>query len=176
LVSGKAYIGSFASLAQWWSNQVLPFLGIVLVGSFVKQVYNYLFVAVDKQNVLLPINLIGILVGIPLWIWMIPTYWLLGWIITQLSIELLFMFGAIRVGKRKKIQPIFSLRIWWILVSILLFMSGIGYAIMHIWTIHILRFFVIAFLLNSLVIYVSLPYIKKIARGLTVEDWITPIV
>jgi hypothetical protein len=41
-------------------------LGIVLVGSFIKQVYNYLFVAVDKQNVLLPINLVGILIGVPL--------------------------------------------------------------------------------------------------------------
>jgi hypothetical protein len=42
---------------------------------------------------------------------MIPKFGLFGGVVTQLSIELIFMFGAIRVGKRKKIQPIFSLAI-----------------------------------------------------------------
>jgi len=170
LVSNASYLWSFDSLAQWWSNQVLPFLGIVLIGSFVKQVYNYLFVAVDKQNVLLPINFFGILVGVPLGIWMIPTYWLLGWIVTQLSIELLFMFGAIIVGKRKNISPLFSLKTWGMLLWVLLVMAIIGYASMHIWTVTLLQFFAIAFVLNILAVYVSLPYIKKIAKGLTIED------
>jgi O-antigen/teichoic acid export membrane protein len=64
---------------------------VVLFWSFIKQVYNYLFVAVDRQNILLPINLIGVLVGIPLGIWMIPQYGLLGGVVTQLTIELFFM-------------------------------------------------------------------------------------
>jgi len=46
--------------------------------SFIKQVYNYLFVAVDKQNVLLPINLIGVGLGVLLGIRVIPHYGLLG--------------------------------------------------------------------------------------------------
>jgi hypothetical protein len=41
---------------------------------------------------------------------MIPKYGLFGGAITQLTIEFIFMFGAIRVGKIKKIQPIFSLK------------------------------------------------------------------
>lgn len=170
VVSGEAFLGTFESLSKWWSNQVLPFLGIVLLRSFIKQVYNYLFVAVEKQNVLLPINLIGVLIGIPLWIWMIPKYGLFGGAITQLTIEFIFMFGAIRVGKRKKIQPIFSLRKWFLLTIILIVWTSIGYLVMRIRDINMIQFFVVAILLNLSIVYVSLPIIKKIAKGLTVED------
>ena len=174
VVSWKAFLWSFASLSARWSNQVLPFLGIVLLRSFIKQVYNYLFVAVDKQNVLLPINLLWVIVGIPLWVRMIPKYWLFGWAITQLAIELLFMLGAIRIGKRKKVSPIFSLKIWWKLTWILLLLSGVGYAITYFRHINMLRFFVVAIVLNAIAVYVSLPLIKRIAKGLTVEDTINP--
>lgn len=174
VVSWKAFLGSFASLTARWSNQILPFLGIVLFWSFIKQVYNYLFVAVDKQNVLLPINLVGVLVGIPLGIRMIPKYWLLGWVVTQLAIELIFMFGAIRVGKRKKVQPVFSKKNWWLLTLILLGMAVLGYAITYFRHINILRFFIVAIILNLFVVYISLPIIKKIAKWLTVEDTINP--
>ncbi len=170
LVSDKSFLGSFDTIAQWWSNQVLPFLGIVLVWSFIKQVYNYLFVAVDKQNVLLPINFVGILVGIPFGVWIIPQYGLLWWVITQLTIELLFMCGAIWVGKRKQVQPIFSLHIWGKLLLLLLLMWSVGYILLHMFAITIFRFFVIAIILNLLVLYLSLPSIKKIAKWLTVED------
>jgi O-antigen/teichoic acid export membrane protein len=167
-------LGSFISLTARWSNQVLPFLGIVLLRSFIKQVYNYLFVAVDKQNVLLPINLIWVIVGIPLWVRMIPKYWLAGWAITQLTIELLFMLGAIRIGKTKKVSPIFSLKTWWKLTLVLIVFSLVGYAITYFRHINMLRFFVVAIVLNALAVYVSLPTIKKIAKWLTVDDTIDP--
>ena len=174
IVSWKAFLGSFAPLTARWSNQILPFLGVVLLRSFIKQVYNYLFVAVEKQNVLLPINLIWVLIGIPLWIRMIPQYWLFGWVVTQLAIELLFMLGAVRVGKRKKVQPIFSLKIWWMLTLILVGMSVLWYGITYFLHINILRFFIVAIALNALTVYISLPTIKKIAKGLTVDDTINP--
>ncbi|MEI7557288.1 MAG: hypothetical protein WCJ45_00030 [bacterium] len=41
---------------------MMPFLGIVLVFSFIKQVYNYVFVATGKHNVLLLVNGIGVFV------------------------------------------------------------------------------------------------------------------
>lgn len=170
VVSWKAFLGSFISLTARWSNQILPFLGIVLFLSFIKQVYNYLFVAVDKQNVLLPINLIWVLVGVPLWIRMIPTYGLLGWVVTQFTIELLFMLGAIRVGKRKKVQPVFSWKILWTLSLLLFGLSVVGYVVTYFRHINVLQFFIVAILLNVLVIYISLRTIKKIAKGLTVED------
>lgn len=176
VVSGKAFLWTFASLTTRWSNQVLPFLGIVLLRSFVKQVYNYLFVAVDKQNVLLPINLIWVLVGIPLWVRAIPHYGLWGWAITQLAIEFVFMVGAIRIGKRKKVQPIVSWKLSWKLSLVLLGMIGIGYWITYFRTINVLRFFVVAILLNLSVVYVSLPIIKKIAKGLTVDEAASEVV
>lgn len=175
VVSWKAFLWSFVSLTAWWSNQILPFLGIVLFGSFIKQVYNYLFVAVEKQNVLLPINLIWVLVWIPLGIRMIPRFWLFGWVVTQLLIELIFMFGAIWIAKRQRVQPIFSLKTWWTLTLILLSMSVLGYGITYFRHINILRFFIVAIILNWCVLFISLPTIKKIARGLTVEDTINPI-
>lgn len=174
VVSWKAFLWNFASLTARWSNQILPFLGIVLLRSFIKQVYNYLFVAVDKQNVLLPINLFWVLLWIPLWVRMIPQYWLFGWAVTQLVIELLFMLGAIRMGKRKKVHPIFSLKIWWKLLLFLVVLSILGYIITYFRYINVLQFFVVALLLNLFVVYISLPTIKKIAKGLTVEDAITP--
>lgn len=170
VVSGKEFLWTFVSLTMRWSNQVLPFLGIVLFGSFIKQVYNYLFVAVDKQNVLLPINLIWVLVGIPLWIFMIPKYWLFGWVVTQLTIELLFMFGAIRVGKRKKVQPILSMKILRKLIVSLLCLAIPGYVITSLRTINVLRFFIIGAVLNLAVLYFFLPTVKKIAKWLTVDD------
>lgn len=176
LVSDASFLWTFENLASWWSNQILPFLGIVLVGSFIKQVYNYLFVAVDKQNVLLPINLVGILVGIPLWIRMIPKYGLFGGIVTQLSIELIFMFGAIIVGKTKKIQPIFSWAIVWKLLLILSWLALTWSAINYFRTLNTLWFFVVAILLNLFFLYISLPTIKKIAKGLTVEDMTSEVV
>jgi O-antigen/teichoic acid export membrane protein len=175
VISWKAFLWSFASLTARWSNQVLPFLGIVLLRSFIKQVYNYLFVAVDKQNVLLPINLVWVLIWIPLWIRMIPQYWLFGWAVTQLTIELLFMLGAVWMGKRKKVQPIFSLKIWWKLLLFLVLLSILGYLITYFRHINVLRFFVIAPLLNIFVIYISLPTIKKIAKWLTVDEIAAPV-
>lgn len=175
VVSGKEFLWTFTSLATWWSNQVLPFLGIVLLFSFVKQVYNYLFVAVDQQNVLLPINLVGVLVGIPLGIWTIPHYGLLWGAITQLTIEVLFMLGAMWIGRKKHVYPLYTAKIFWILTLILAGMTAIGYVIVSLRTINVLRFFIIAIVLNLLVVWLSLPMIKKISKWLTMEESSTEI-
>ena len=76
--------------------------------------------AVEKQNVLLPINFVGVLIGVGVGLYTIPRYGLLGGIITQMFIELLFMLGAIRVAKRKKVSPVFPSRNMWKLSLILL--------------------------------------------------------
>jgi len=170
MVSGKSFIWSFATLSAWWSNQVLPFLWIVLFLSFVKQVYNYLFVAVEKQNVLLPINLIGIAIGIPLGIYLIPRYGLFGGAITQLFIEFMFMIGAIWIGGRKKLQPIFSRKKMRLLLGILIVVS-VGWYFINQYYIHsFLWFFVVALVLNACIVLLSRRSIKAIAKGLTVED------
>lgn len=170
VVSGKEFLWTFASLSTWWSNQVLPFLGLVLLFSFVKQVYNYLFVAVDKQNVLLPINLLGVLIGIPLGIFMIPTYGLFGWAITQLTIEIFFMLGAMFIGRKWRVYPVFTAKIFRWLFAIVVGMTVVGYTIVSIRTLSLLRFFVIAGVLNLAVLRCSLPLIKKISKWLTMEE------
>ena len=50
IVSSKEFLGVWSDISHRWSDQVLPFLGIVLFMSFIKQVYNYTFVALDQQN------------------------------------------------------------------------------------------------------------------------------
>jgi O-antigen/teichoic acid export membrane protein len=58
--------------------------------SFVKQVFNYLFVAVNKQTLLFYVNLIGIVCGIILALFVIPKRNLIGGVITQITLECLF--------------------------------------------------------------------------------------
>ncbi|MBQ7074782.1 hypothetical protein IJM86_07225 [bacterium] len=65
-------------------------MGIVLVLSFIKQIFNYLFVALDKQNVLFKNNLIGVIVGVIVGIFVIPKRNLIGGVITQILIESFF--------------------------------------------------------------------------------------
>ncbi|MBO4203941.1 hypothetical protein J5893_03900 [bacterium] len=105
-VSSRDFLGTRGNLANRGSNQLLPFLGIVLALSFIKQVFNYLFVAVDKQNVLFWNNLIGVTIGILIGIFLIPRWNLLGGVITQVAIECFFTFGAIGIATKNKILPI----------------------------------------------------------------------
>ncbi|MDR0282235.1 MAG: hypothetical protein LBI53_02695 [Candidatus Peribacteria bacterium] len=105
IVSSREFLGTRESLASRGSNQILPFLGIVLVLSFIKQVFNYLFVATDKQNLLFNINFIGVIVGVIIGLIVLPKRNLLGGIITQIIIELMFTFGAIFVAKKQKLMP-----------------------------------------------------------------------
>lgn len=74
IVSSSEFLGSRSTLVNRGSDQVLPFLGIVLFLSFVKQVYNYTFVALDQQNLLFGINAVGVLAGCVVGVYMIPRY------------------------------------------------------------------------------------------------------
>lgn len=174
VVSGKAFLGSFTHINLWWSDQILPFLWIVLWWSFIKQVYNYLFVAVEKQNILLPINLIWVIIGISLWIWSIPHYGLAGGVITQMTIELVFMVWAIFIARRKRIYPFFGLSSVFRLSLILCVFAVIGLILRYFVSLNYLSFFAVAIVFNGLLVLTSLPAIKKVAKGLTVED--TPLI
>jgi len=57
---------------------------------------------------------------------------------------------------------------------VLIALSIVGYTITYFLHINVLRFFVIAIVINALAVYISLPLIKKIAKGLTVDDTIDP--
>jgi len=180
--SDKSFLWSYDSIMHRWSDQLMPLLWIVLLLSFVKQVYNYIFVSTGKQNVLLGVNGIGVLIWILLWLYLIPNRsftlgrWLFGAIITQLIMEFIFMSLAIRVGFRKSVAPILSKKILLKIFLILACFSAVWWTI----TTHIhmtyLSFFIIAIVLNGSVALISLPLLKKIGRGLTVEaDVYSPI-
>ena len=176
ICSSKSYLGSFASIAQWWSNQVMPFLGLVLLASFVKQVYNYVFVAVDRQNLLLGINGVWVLIGIFLGLFMIPAWpyslWrgLLWATITQVVMELIFMGWAIRVGVRQDISPILNNKILLRTLLIMWLFALVGAVITYNMQVGYVAFLILGGVLNGLVLLVSWPFLKQMARGLTVDE------
>lgn len=179
-VSNSSFLWNWSNITQWWSDQLLPFLGIVLLLSFIKQVFNYLFVAVDKQNVLFKINLTWIIIWIIVALFVIPKYNLLGWVITQVLLELLFTWGAIIVGLKWKIMPKPEKKPLLFTSFILIWAIIIGYFI-HWYLINkefnYLSFFLIAWIYNIIIILVSLPFVKKFAHWLTWEEsWDTEIV
>ena len=128
-----------------------------------------MFVSVDKQNTLLPINLVWVLIWIPVWIITIPKYGLLWWVITQGLIELLFMGGAIWIAKRKKVQPMVVWNRLFSLLAILVVFAGIAFAVDKYFVFNWWTLFGLWWLVNGLMILTSLPYIKKVAKWLALE-------
>jgi O-antigen/teichoic acid export membrane protein len=102
LVGGEEYLTKAWSLG---SDFLLPWLAVVLFGSFVKQSFNYLFLAIKKQNILLSINGIGILIGLPFALFAIRERWLLGALRGQWILELLFVIGSVVAAHYYKALP-----------------------------------------------------------------------
>ena len=171
-VSSRDFIGSWESLSTWWSNQILPFLWIVLFFSFIKQIFNYLFVSLEKQNVLFRINLTWVVVWILVALFVIPKWNLLWWVIVQLLIETIFMVWAMIVAWRLKVFPKFQkktgLQLLWILLVMLLwwfFINGwLEYNEIRWW-----MFLIIAWIYNLIILWISLKPIKAVAKGLTID-------
>ena len=171
-VSSKDFIWSRDSLATWWSNQILPFLGIVLFFSFIKQIFNYLFVSLEKQNVLFKINLTWVLVWVLVALFVIPKRNLLWWIIVQVLIETIFMVGAMIVAWKMQVFPKFQKKAGLQLLGILLIML-IGWFFINgrldnheiSWRLFIL----IAWIYNLIIVWISLKPIKAVAKGLTID-------
>ena len=171
-VSSGDFIWSRDSLATWWSNQILPFLGIVLFFSFIKQIFNYLFVSLEKQNVLFTINLTWVLLWVLVALFVIPKWNLLGWVITQVLIETIFMVGAMIVAWKMKVFPKFQKKAWMQILWILAIMLIIGIFINGWLENHEISwwmFLVIAWIYNLIIVWISLKPIKAVAKGLTVD-------
>ena len=171
-VSSKDFLWSRDSLATWWSNQILPFLWIVLFFSFIKQIFNYLFVSLEKQNVLFKINLTWVLVWVLVALFVIPKWNLLWWIIVQVLIETIFMVGAMIVAWKMQVFPKFQKKAGLQLLGILLIML-IGWFFINgrldnheiSWRLFIL----IAWIYNLIIVWISLKPIKAVAKGLTID-------
>lgn len=172
IVSSKKFLGSRAYIETRGSDQILPFLWIVLLLSFIKQVYNYCFVALEKHNKLFAINLSGVTIGALIWIFLIPKYGLLGGVITQILIEVIFTGGALFVAWKNKLSPHFPRSKSAPAFIALLTFGGLGILLkarlpepLPIW-----QFFLIAGIFNLLLVGLVLFPMKKIAAGLTQEN------
>lgn len=169
-IGGKSFIGTFENIWSRWSNQVLPFLWVVLFLSFIKQVYNYLFVTVDKQNVLLGINWFGVIVWITLGIFAIPKRWIAGWVLTQVIIELLFMSWAMLVAHKNKISPIKNLSDTKNIRIILILLWVIWFLLRTYINPTNRTWFLWAIIMNLIIFWISRKTLKKVARWLGIED------
>ena len=171
-VSSRDFIWSWDSLATWWSNQILPFLWIVLFFSFIKQIFNYLFVSLEKQNVLFKINLTWVIVWVLVALFVIPKWNLLGWIIVQVLIETIFMVGAMIVAWKLKVFPKFQKIAWLQLLGILAIMLICWLFINSRLENHEIgwwMFLIIAGVYNLIILWISLKPIKAVAKGLTID-------
>ena len=163
-ISGEKFLGVRTNVHQRWSDQVLPFLGIVLFASFIKQIYNYLFVSVEKQNFLLRINLFGVILWTSIWIPLIQKRGLAWGAATQLMIELMFMFGGMRVAKTHKIGVIFEKWIFPRVVAILIWTAIVWFLINHYIQLNTRQLLCMLLWFNWIVALISLPTLKKIAK------------
>lgn len=168
IISWSNYISD--TFANPGTNLILPFLAVVLWMSFVKQIFNYIFVANEKQNVLLKINLIWVILWVGLWLYTVPKYGINGWIVTQLFLEIMFVSGAILVAWQNKLLPIINYRKAGYLTLLILIFGLLWRWGVNTSTDNLVMFFVIAGVFNILFILPALPTIKKIARWLTIID------
>ena len=99
---GKNFLAHNGSIG---SDTILPRLWIVLILSFIKQVYNYIFVSLHLQNKLFWSNLFGVVVGMIIGLPLIYQTGLHGGIITQILLELGFAVGSIFIAWKYKVLP-----------------------------------------------------------------------
>lgn len=165
IVSWSDFI--WTGLSNPWANTILPFLWIVLFFSFIKQVFNYIFVANNKQNKLLKINLVWVIIWISIWIYLIPNYKIQWWIITQILLEVLFVLWALYIAYKNKVLPKIPIKKLLTLMLISVFMLIIWYYTININYQNISTFILYWLAINIPIILLSLPIIKPIAKGLT---------
>lgn len=166
IVWGTSYISSDRSTP--WANHILPFLGIVLALSFIKQVYNYLFVAQEKQNVLLGINLIGVIVWLSIGLWAIPHYGIIGGIVTQLTLEIAFVMGSIITAYRYNMLPYIHRQSVGIITIATIIIAYLWWIYIYPYTPSTIQFFIYASIANVAILWLSYNYLRKTARWLTV--------
>lgn len=84
--------------------------------------------------------------------------------------EIAFMVGAIRVGIRKDISPIINKKILFKTIGIMTIFGILGSITTYHIKINYTIFFALATLFNGVVILISWPFLKQMARGLTVDE------
>ncbi len=154
------------------SDTILPYLGIILLLSFIKQVFNYIFISTNIHNKLLKINLFGVVIGTILGLVLIPKRWLglglVGGVITQGVLEILFVLGAIYIAWKHNKLP--TIRRKYLGISAIVLIS---------WTLFTklfipiptgrdqpVKLILIWLIINGFMIWASLPLIKRTVKTL----------
>lgn len=162
-VSWSEYLS--ATTGTRWSDSLLPWLAIVLLLSFTKQVYNFLFVSLHLNNKLLWVNGIWVWIGAIVGLIAIPRYGIGWWIVTQMVMELCYVIWWLWIAHSHKAPLIFS---WKYLIGIIsgicLFSFGTRYILgPTILPIGWLIVYVLA--LNSIILAISYKPVKTIMKG-----------
>ncbi len=170
-VSWPKYLSAF--LSSNGADYILGFLGIVVILTFIKQTYNYIMITFHHQNRLFEVNGIWLAIGGGVWIFLLYHYNILWWVITQILLEGLYVFGAIYMWYRLDINPIINWRrfgfVVWLLSGLLILCKlwyiyfGFDY---HI-TLELVIFGVICNLLFAIASYT---FIKKILTQMWQEN------
>ncbi len=162
-VSGSEYLSS--TTGTRWSDSLLPWLALVLLLSFTKQVYNFLFVSLHLNNKLLNVNAIWVSIGAIIWFILIPLYGVGGWIITQITMEIIYVLGGLYIAHTQKASLIFSWKyVFGIVLCIASFTFGARYLLWS--TILPIGYLVVyALILNALILGISYRPVKRIMRG-----------
>ena len=161
----EKYLTSASSIGSDW---ILPFLGIVITLSFIKQVFNYLFVSTDHHNKLLWINLFGVVVWVWIWIPLLLNHNIIWWVVTQIVLELLFVLWALYVAWKEWVIPklghIFNRRLLarlaWTFIVMLWTYRYLDFSVQ--WY----RWILVAGLLNAFVGFILYPSVKRVLREL----------
>lgn len=157
-----------STATQIGSDWILPFLGIVITLSFIKQVFNYLFVSTDLHNKLLWINLFGVVVWVAIGVPLLLKYQLIWWVITQIILEVLFVLWALFVAWKHNmlpnIQHAFSKGLLASLARGLIIFLG-SYMYLHL-PLDDYRRILAGLLLNGVLAIVLLPQGKRILKQL----------
>lgn len=161
-VSGQEYLSSFTG--WWWSDSILPWLSVVLLFTFAKQVYNFLFVALELNNKLLQVNGIGIIIGAIIWFIVIPRYGITGAIITQLSMEIIYTVGSILIAYRNKANLVFSRKMLVFIVLLIGISTVAGRYIFGSEVLFIWMLLIYALLFNGVLLGVSYKPVRKIMK------------
>lgn len=151
---------------QVWSDFILPFLAVVLLLSFIKQTFNYIFVAKWIQNKLLKINWIWVIIWTIIWIPLMLKYNIIWWIFTQTLLEILYAWWAIVVAIKQNAFPkinwkYFSYFIWLTILFIIW-----GKYIINIETKSLFIFIIYALITNIILVWISYKPIKNLIKNI----------
>ena len=151
-----------------WSDYILPFLSVVLLFSFVKQVFNYVLVSFELQNKLFEVNLVWVIIWVVVWLLTIPKFNLYWWILTQLVLEICFVTWWIYIAYKANILPKINFKVF-----LNLFLVSIGALAVIYYMFKYLNaysalnhskvlFIVVALILNIVYLAFSYRFIKKL--------------